>query len=176
MRLIPLALTLASAASLASCGGSKPQPPTFNLSLENPYFPSAPALNMRVDLKGASRTGADVDAVGEAVRRVGYAINMGQPPVEGDYRVISFTVHTDRPDQRDNDLTIAKKLMHLAFERSELQNAVRYGASGKTILGLASEAGWWTPRNDDVIGDYCSSSKEDAFCQRFFVKGNGEPR
>lgn len=129
-----------------------------------------PVLNLDVSIPGNERSGALLVAAGDAVLDTGKAVTEGRLPVAGPLKTINFTFHGPK---RPGDDTQGR-FTHLTYDVGQLRTAVHMGASGETLLGLASEGSTWSPTNDDIVKDYCGTRGEDRFC--LDIAGYESPR
>lgn len=118
-----------------------------------------PILNIDIDF-GQARSGAVLEAAGDAVLSIGRQMNAGHPPVSGRIGAINFVVL----GRAGADAAVGRKIVRFTIDADAVRQLAKSGASASQLLDAARDAGSWTPANDDVIDDYCRSAT--AFCQR----------
>ncbi|WP_091146220.1 hypothetical protein [Novosphingobium sp. CF614] len=104
-----------------------------------------------------------IEAAGAAVKQVGADMIGGRPPVKGPFKAINFMVYAPRAQA---DASTDGRVMHLSYDAMELRHAVHMGMDGDAILAGGTDLGWWSPSNDDIIADYCTTRQGGAFCSR----------
>lgn len=147
------------AALLAGCSTAEPSAPVAMRTSVESY--TAPILNMTLDA-GDARNGMVIAAAGDAALQVGKAMISGKPPVDGEIEAINFTVLGKAKD----DTSVGRKIVHFTLTGQELRQLAHAGANGETILDSATEAGSWSPSNNDVLTEYCGSRPNATFCEK----------
>lgn len=120
-----------------------------------------PVLNLEVAVPGEARDGKLIEQAGEAILQIGKAMIAGRPPVKGQIDTINFTFHG--PSDAGEGRT---KFMHLTLDAQNLRELANMGADSETVLGSATEAGAWSPMNDDIVNDYCRDRSDHGLCMR----------
>jgi hypothetical protein len=142
----------------------KPTALGFSVVADPNFVPSlSPYANLTITLHGGTRDASLMTRAGEAIKSIGADVNVGKASVPVPGKGFNFTVEVDAPLA---DQSGEKRLMHLSFATKELQQAVRMGADADAVLGIAHDAGWWTPHNDDVIKVYCADATKP-FCNKW---------
>lgn len=160
---------IAASLVLAGCkSASAPSPPanekpSFTVTLDGNSAPGG-TLNLAVDVKGTQRDGSLIEVAGRAVQKIGTDLITGHPMAPGDYPAINIVFRSDKPSDQDE---ASARFLHVSFKDQELRQMTHFGAQGDALLASATEVGWWSPRNDDVVNGYCASQATSAFCDKF---------
>lgn len=156
---------------IGSCGAESVQSHNFSMKVDTPFVPGVnKVVGVRVDIGGDGRDAGLLMATAEAIETLGADLNSGKSPVNGPFDRIYFTVYAP---QIERTSSVQGKLMHLTYDRQELQRTVHAEVNEDTLLAAASEVGWWTPANDDVIDAYCVENLGSAFCTKIaFERGS----
>jgi|GEM_PF-3354292 len=149
---------------VGSCGAESVQSHNFSLKVDTPFVPGVnKVVGVRVDIGGDGRDAGLLIATAKAIKAMAADLNNGKSPVNGPFDRIYFTVYAPQVERTSS---VNGKLIHLTYDRQELQRTVRIGVDEDTLLASASDVGWWTPANDDVIDSYCLQQVQSAFCAK----------
>jgi hypothetical protein len=135
-----------------------PAAPTETAKVTNAGY-YQPVLNLEIDLGATGeRSGRLLERASIETLKVGKEMIAGKAPVDGPIETINFTVLG--PPSRDGD----RKIAHFSIDSQALRQVANATDDPGVVLGEAKEFGSWTPRNDDVISDYCSKRPAASIC------------
>lgn len=145
-------------------GGCTPEPGESPASIETAKVVNAgyyqPVLNLEIDLGATGkRNGRLLERASIETLKVGKEMIAGKGPVDGPIETINFVVLG--PPAADGD----RKLAHFSIDSQALRQVANATDDPGVVLDEAREFGSWTPRNDDVISDYCSNRPAASLCR-----------